>query len=68
MNFRIRNTLLWPWIVSILVAATLLMRFIMLEVWPLMHEESLFAYNAYVYMDTGSYTQPWLRRTASPGR
>jgi len=47
---------LWPWIVSILVAATLLMRFVVLGERPVMHDESLFAYYAYVFFDTGRYT------------
>ena len=50
-----------PWIVSILVAVTLLMRFVALGERPVMHDESLFAYHAYVFFDTGSYThQPIL--------
>lgn len=47
--------------VSILVAVTLLMRFVVLGERPVMHDESLFAYHAYVFFDTGSYThQPVL--------
>ncbi len=45
-----------PWIVSILVAVTLLMRFVVLGDRPVMHDESLFAYYAYVFFDTGRYT------------
>lgn len=46
----------WPWIASILVAVTLLMRFVVLGERPVMHDESLFAYYAYVFFDTGRYT------------
>ena len=45
-----------PWIISILVAVTLLMRFAVLGERPVMHDESLFAYHAYVFSDTGRYT------------
>ena len=45
-----------PWVVSTLVAVTLLMRFVMLGDRPVMHDESLFAYYAYVFFDTGRYT------------
>jgi predicted membrane-bound mannosyltransferase len=46
----------WPWVVAILVAVTLLMRFIMLGDRPVMHDESMFAYNAYIFSETGRYT------------
>ena len=45
-----------PWVAAILVAVTLLMRFIMLGDRPVMHDESMFAYNAYIFSETGRYT------------
>lgn len=44
------------WIVSALVVLTLLLRFVELGDRPVMHDESLFAYYAYVYFERGSYT------------
>lgn len=46
---------------SALVVLALLTRFVALGERPVMHDESLFAYYAYVFFDTGSYThQPVL--------
>ena len=56
MNYRGRSFHLWPWVASILVAMTLLMRLIMLGDRPVMHDESMFAYYAYVFFESGSYT------------
>ena len=44
------------WIVSALVVLTLLLRFVALDARPLMHDESLFAFDAFVYFERGSYT------------
>lgn len=56
MNYRGRSSRLCPWVASILVAMTLLMRLIMLGDRPVMHDESMFAYNAYVFAESGRYT------------
>lgn len=52
---------LWPWAACFLVAMALLLRFVMLGERPVMHDESLFAWYAYGYFDSGRYThQPIL--------
>jgi predicted membrane-bound mannosyltransferase len=56
MNYRRCSSPLWPWVASILVAMALLTRLIMLGDRPVMHDESMFAYNAYVFFESGRYT------------
>jgi len=68
MNDRGRSPPLRPWagsvpvsvlvsvLVPVLVVLALVLRFAMLDARPVMHDESLFAYHAYVYFDRGDYT------------